>query len=66
MANILKKIYHGVFGTSEERLIKKLKKLRRHHDKFIFIKKLVSFVFLPCNSIKSWYNIEEKTYKEEK
>ena len=34
-------------------LIKKLKKLRQHHDKFIFIKKLVSFVFLPCNSIKS-------------
>ena len=31
----------------------KLKKLRQHHDKFIFIKKLVSFVFLPCNSIKS-------------
>lgn len=26
MANILKKIYHGAFGTSEERLIKKLKK----------------------------------------
>ena len=24
----------------------KLKKLRQHHDKFIFIKKLVSFVFL--------------------
>lgn len=31
----------------------KIEKIRRHHDKFIFIKKLVSFVFLPCNSIKS-------------